>query len=75
MTNDIIMRGIEEYVRRYKDEKSMVKRDNICREVGLYLSHTVRSETEFMQYASEFLKRINEHTLIEKLKKDVEDWI
>jgi len=73
--NEQIQRGIEEYVRRYKAEQSMVKRDNICREVGLYLSHTVKSEEEFMQGASKFLMEINKHTLIEKLKRDVEDWI
>ena len=75
MTNDQIQRGIEVYVRRYKDEKSMVRRDNICREVGFYLSNVTTREEDFMKYASMFLTEIDKHTLIEKLKKAVEDWI
>lgn len=75
MTNELIMRGIKEYVRRYRSEKTPIRREAICREVGFYLSNTTNGESDFMLYASEFLRRINEETMLERIKKSLEDWI
>ena len=74
MTNDQIQRGIEEYVRRYKAEKQPIHRERISREVGLYLANVTENERDFQFYASEFVCRTHQHTLLERLKKCLGDW-
>jgi hypothetical protein len=75
MISDNVMRGIKEYVHKYRSTKDTTKRENISREVGQYLSHVTQSEQEFLFYASEYVCRCHEHTMLERLKMGLEDWI
>lgn len=75
MTNEQIMRGIDEYVRRYKAEKKTEDRERISKEVGLYLANTTLTNEDFMFYASEFVCRTHQVGLIERIKKGLEDWV
>jgi hypothetical protein len=73
--DDRIVRGIQDYVKRYKAADTQEYKDNICREVGHYLNAVTLGENDFMLYASEFLKRINEDTFVDRIKKSLEDWL
>lgn len=64
-----IMRGIEEYVQRYKSSDKN-NRERISKEVGLYLSNVTEREDDYLFYASKFVCRCHQHTLLERLK----DW-
>jgi len=73
--NEQIMRGIKMYVNAYKSRATDEERVRISKEVGLYLSHVTANDEDFMFYASEFVCRTHEITLVERIKRSLDDWI
>jgi len=63
------------YVNAYKSRATDEERARVSKVVGLYLSHVTSSEEDFMFYASEFVCRTHEITLVERIKRSLDDWI
>jgi hypothetical protein len=75
MTNEQIQRGITEYVQRYKYAEGEEAKRRISMEVGLYLTNVTETQEDFMFYASEYVCRTHQITLIDKIKKALEDFV
>jgi hypothetical protein len=65
-----VMRGIDEYVSRYKQMTTEEGKTRINKEASVYLANVTRNDDEFLFYASEFVCRCHKKSLLERLK----DW-